>query len=120
MVITGLVKLELSRFRKLKGHLSTVGAKKEEAENRADWTSSTPGTGIFSEFSHMQTVSISGVVESFDPCCQQAVPPKHEALSGGHTDGPAASVGLGTAAVILTVTSAAAILKMASSYRKLK
>ncbi|KAK2847407.1 hypothetical protein Q5P01_010406 [Channa striata] len=42
------------------------------------------------------------------------------ALSGGRTDGPDASVHLGTAAVILSVTGVAAILMTASSYGKLK
>ncbi|XP_053176192.1 zona pellucida-like domain-containing protein 1 [Scomber japonicus] len=30
-------------------------------------TTSTPGTGIFSDFSNIQTVNVSGVVRSFDP-----------------------------------------------------
>ncbi|KAF3692660.1 Zona pellucida-like domain-containing protein 1 [Channa argus] len=65
--------------------------------------------------SRLATTAASGIKREYNT--EQLLP---NPLSGGHTDGPAASVGLGTAAVILTVTSAAAILKMASSYRKLK
>ncbi|XP_041654103.1 zona pellucida-like domain-containing protein 1 [Cheilinus undulatus] len=45
---------------------------------------------------------------------------KEEALSGGHSDGRRASVGLGIAVAVLIVIGVSAILMAASFYRKLK